>query len=127
MNRTMEIVTATERRAALLLLAVLLISLPVANASAQPLDAQALCFDIISPRDAARLNGSILLDRCTGQTWLLSRSGKRGGMVGYHWTMLAAEGDLIKKPLARPEPSMPAPVRPNTGKCFSFQGRQFCE
>ena len=68
----MEIVTGTERRAALLLLAVLLISLPAANASAQPLDAQALCFDIISPRDAAELDGSILLDRCTGQTWLLS-------------------------------------------------------
>lgn len=125
MSRTME--TGTERRAVLLLLAVLLIGLPVANASAQPLDAQALCFDIISPRDAARLDGSILLDRCTGQTWLLSRSGKRSGMVGYRWTMLAAEGDLIKKPLARTEPSMPAPVRPNTGKCFSFQGRQFCE
>jgi hypothetical protein len=127
MSRYIEIATGKERRAALPLLAVLLIGFPVAIASAQPVDAQVLCFDIISPRDAARLDGSILLDRCTGQTWLLSRSGKRGGMVGYRWTMLAAEGDLIKKPLAGPEPSMPAPVRPNTGKCFSFQGRQFCE
>ena len=125
MSRTIEIVRGTERRAALPLLAVLLIGLSVANASAQPVDLQALCFDIISPRDAARLDGSILLDRCTGQTWLLSRSGKRSGMVGYRWTMLATEGG--QKPLARPEPSMPAPVRPNTGKCFSFQGRQFCE
>ena len=54
MSRYIEIVTGKERRAALLLLAVLLIGLPVANASAQPVDAQALCFDIISPRDAAR-------------------------------------------------------------------------
>jgi hypothetical protein len=127
MSRYMEIVTGVERRAALLLLAVLLVGLPFENASAQPLDAQALCFDIISPRDAARLDGSVLLDRCTGQTWLLSRSGKRSGMVVYRWTMLAAEGDLIRKPLARPEPSVPAPVRPSTGKCFNFQGRQFCE
>ena len=123
----MEIVTRMERRAALLLLAVLLVGLPVETTSAQPIDAQTLCFDIVSPRDAALLDGSILLDRCTGQTWLLSRSGKRGGMIVYRWTMLAAEGDLIRKPLARPEPSVPAPVRPSTGKCFSFQGRQFCE
>jgi len=121
-----EAVIGIKRRAALLAPAVLLIALPVANASAQPLDAQALCFDIISPRDTARRpDGSILLDRCTGQTWLLSRSG-RGG-AGYRWTMLAAEGDLIRKPLARPEPSVPAPARPSTGKCFNFQGRQFCE
>jgi hypothetical protein len=127
MSRYMEIVTRMERRAALLLLAVLLVGLPVENTSAQPIDAQTLCFDIVSPRDAARLDGSILLDRCTGQTWLLSRSGKRSGMIVYRWTMLAAEGDLIRKPLARPEPSVPAPVRPSTGKCFNFQGRQFCE
>jgi hypothetical protein len=127
MSRYMEIVTRMERRAALLLLAVLLVGLPVENTSAQPINAQTLCFDIVSPRDAARLDGSILLDRCTGQTWLLSRSGKRSGMIVYRWTMLAAEGDLIRKPLARPEPSVPAPVRPSTGKCFNFQGRQFCE
>ncbi|HZV06618.1 MAG TPA: hypothetical protein VE999_16170 [Gemmataceae bacterium] len=123
----MEIVTGVERRAAVLLLAVLLVGLPVENTSAQPLDTQALCFDIISPRDSARLDGSILLDRCTGQTWLLGRSGKRSGIVVYRWITLAAEGDLIKKPLARSEPNVPAPVRPNTGKCFNFQGRQFCE
>ena len=123
----MEIVTGVERRAALLLLAVLLVGLPVENTSAQALESQALCFDIISPRDAARLDGSILLDRCSGQTWLLSRSGKRRSMVVYRWTMLAAEGDLIRKPLAHAEPSVPAPVRPSTGKCFNFQGRQFCE
>jgi hypothetical protein len=125
MNRCMEILTWVERRAALFLLAAVLVGLPVETASAQRLDEQALCFDIISPRDAARLDGSILLDRCTGQTWLLSRSGKRGGVLGYRWTMLAAEGDLIRKPSARPEP--PAPARPSTGKCFNFQGRQFCE
>jgi hypothetical protein len=120
----MEIVAAMERRGALLLLAMLFFVSPVAKASAQPVDSQAVCFDIISPRDAARLDGSILLDRCTGQTWFLSRSGKRGG---YRWTILAAEGEPIKKPLARPEPNMTTTVRPNTGKCFSFQGRQFCE
>jgi hypothetical protein len=125
MSRTMKIVAAMERRGPLLLLAMLFFVSPVAKA--QSVDSQAVCFDIISPRDAARLDGSILLDRCTGQTWLLSRSGKRGGIVGYRWTILAAEGELIKKPLARPEPNMTTTVRPNTGKCFSFQGRQFCE
>jgi hypothetical protein len=88
---------------------------------------QAHCFDIISPRNTAQPDGSILLNRCTGQTCLLSRNGRRGGVLSYRWTMLAADGGVINKPLLRPEPPMPAPVQPSTGKCFGFQGRQFCE
>lgn len=123
----MEIVTEVERRAALLLLAVFLVDLPVANASAQPVDAQAQCFDIISPRYAAQPSGSILLDRCTGQTWLLSKNGKRGSGLGYRWNRLIADSGEISKLLPHPEASTLAPIRPSTGKCFAFQGRQFCD
>ena len=122
MSRYTEIVTGMERQAALLLLAVLLVGLSGEATSAQPLDAQTLCFDIVSPRDAARLDGSILLDRCTGQTWLLSRSGKRSGMVVYRWTMLAAEGDLIRKPLALPRAERARPSAAEYRQMLQFPG-----
>ena len=109
------------------MIATVLIELPAADASAQAAEAQAHCFDIIAPRNTAQPDGSILLNRCTGQTWLLSRNARRGGVLGYRWSLLVADGGEIGKPLPRLEPRMPAPVGPSTGKCFSFQGRQFCE
>jgi hypothetical protein len=127
MSRYMDIVTGRGCRAAFLMIAALLIELPAADASAQTAEAQAHCFDIITPRNTAQPDGSILLNRCSGQTWLLSRNARRGGMLGYRWNLLVADGGEISKPLLRPEPRMPVPVQPSTGKCFSFQGRQFCE
>jgi hypothetical protein len=102
----------------------LLIELPAADASAQTAEAQPHCFDIITPRKTVQPDGSILLNRCTGQTWLLSRNVRRGGALGYRWNLLVADGGEISKPLPRPEPRI-SPA--STGKCFSFQGRQFCE
>jgi hypothetical protein len=125
MSRYMEIITRWGCGAACLVIAAL--SLPTPDASAQTAEVQTHCFDIISPRNTAQPDGSILLDRCTGQTWLLSRNGRRGGVPGYRWTLLVADGGEIGKALLRPEPRTPAPLRPSTGKCFSFQGRQFCE
>jgi hypothetical protein len=127
MSRYVETMTGSGCRAACLMIAALLIELPAAGASAQTAETQPHCFDIITPRYTAQPDGSILLNRCTGQTWLLSRIGRRGGVLGYRWNLLVADGGEISKPLPRPEPRMPAPVRPSTGKCFSFQGRQFCE
>jgi hypothetical protein len=127
MNRYMEIVTGRGCRAAFLMIAALSIELPAAGASAQTDEAQARCFDIITLRNTAQPDGSILLNRCTGQTWLLSRNARRGGVLGYRWNLLVADGGEISKPSLHLEPRMPAPVRPSTGKCFSFQGRQFCE
>jgi hypothetical protein len=127
MSRYMEIVSGRGCRAAFLLVATLLIGLPAAGASAQTDEAQARCFDIITLRNTAQPDGSILLNRCTGQTWLLSRNKRRGGALGYRWNLLVADGGEISKSLLRPEPRMSAPMGPSTGKCFGFQGRQFCE
>jgi hypothetical protein len=127
MSRYMDIMTGRGCRAAFLMIATLLIELPAADASAQTAEAQPHCFDIITPRNTAQPDGSILLNRCTGQTWLLIRNARRGSVLGYRWNLLVAVGGEISKPLPRPEPPMPAPARPSTGKCFSFQGRQFCE
>jgi hypothetical protein len=127
MSHYMDIVTRRGCRAAFLMIAALLIELPATDASAQMTELQAQCFDVIIPRDTNQLEGSILLNRCSGQTWLLSRNSRRAGVLGYRWNLLVADGIEISNPLPRPEPRMPTSIRPNTEKCFSFQGRQFCE
>jgi hypothetical protein len=127
MSRYMEIVTGRGCRAACLMIAALLIELPAAGASAQTAGAPTFCFDIITTGETVQPDGRILLNRCTGQTWLLSRIARRGGVLGYRWKLLVADDVEISNPLPRPEPQMSAPIGPSTGKCFSFQGRQFCE
>jgi hypothetical protein len=127
MSRFMKTITGGGYRAACLMIAALLIELPAVGASAQTAGAPTFCFDIIATGKTVQPDGRILLNRCTGQTWLLSRIARRGGLLGYRWKLLVADDVEISKPLPRPEPQMSAPTRPSTGKCFSFQGRQFCE
>jgi hypothetical protein len=128
MSCYMETMTASGFRAACLMIAALTIELPTTDASAQTAEAQASpCFDIVTVRDIAKLNGAILLNRCTGQTWLLTRNARRGGALGYRWNLLVADGGESGKSFPRPEVRMPAIVAPSTSKCFVFQGRQFCE
>jgi hypothetical protein len=61
----------------------------------------------------------ILLNRCNGQTWILTRSGRRSGQVAYRWTLL---GIGLGEQQREPENSAAS-----AGKCFTFQGRRFCE
>jgi hypothetical protein len=133
-----------RHRTAFLIFAVLAIELPATVATAQQPEPQpSLCFEIIPARQNAQPEGAFLLNRCTGQTWLLTRvdpvgaKARRAAAIGYRWSSLLADGIEMTKPPPRPEarmpapmrPSteMPAPVRPSTEKCFNFQGRQFCE
>jgi hypothetical protein len=121
-------------RAACLALAVLVIGFRAIDACAQPHEPQpSLCFKIIPVRQNAQPEGAFLLNRCTGQTWLLTRiersaaRARRGAVAGFRWTLLAGDEVDLKRPAPGPEVQMPAPVRPGTEKCFTFQGRQFCE
>ena len=128
MSRYMKIMTASGCRTACLIIAALTMELPAADVSAQTAEAQASpCFDIITVRNTAQPGGAILLNRCTGQTWLLTRNARRGGALAYRWNLVVADGGEIGRPLPRPEVRMPAIVAPSTSKCFAFQGRQFCE
>jgi hypothetical protein len=133
-----------RHRTACLVFAILAIELPATVATAQQPEPQpSLCFEIILARQIVQSERAFLLNRCTGQTWLLTRvdpvgaRARRAGASGYRWSLLLAEGIEMTKPPPRPEarmpaamrPSteMPAPVGPSTEKCFNFQGRQFCE
>ena len=138
MNCYVNVMTSSGCRAMCLLIVALLIESPADDASAQPADAQAsFCFNIITTRRTAQLDGAILLNQCTGQTWLLTRMARQGGASGYRWNLLIADGLEINNPSPRPAVRIPVPARPNTEgpapmhprteKCFTFQGRQFCE
>jgi hypothetical protein len=64
----------------------------------------------------------LLINKCTGQTYVLTRvtvHRKSAGPYTYRWQPIA----VSDTPEAAPKPATAAP----TGhKCFSFDGRQFC-
>jgi hypothetical protein len=101
-----------------------------ARAQTAPLPAGASgtgCVEVIPAQAGAA--PAILLDRCSGQTWQLVRSyaGRHGTRYAWH-PLLRQEGAA-----ATPQKSAVAvPARPkapaaSNSKCFSFNGRTFCE
>jgi hypothetical protein len=111
-----------------LVLAALAIELASTPASAQ--QSEGLCFDIILPRQKLRPEGAFLLNRCTGQAWLLTRidsAARQPAAVGYRWSLLEADDVEAQRPSPPAEAPVPVPVHPSAEKCFNFQGRQFCE
>jgi hypothetical protein len=65
----------------------------------------------------------MLVDKCSGQTWILAKTNQRGRGMPYRWSRVPIDHPEIAKV---PQPSAVAPAA--TGeKCFTFQGRQFCE
>jgi hypothetical protein len=112
----------------------LVIELRAIDARAQQREFQpSLCFEIIPARQNTQPKGPFLLNRCTGQTWLLTRIERsaarlrRGAAAEFRWSLLASDDVELQGPAPRPEVRIPAPARPSTDKCFNFQGRQFCE
>jgi hypothetical protein len=91
------------------------------------------CFDVIRPLGRSTI-GAILLNRCTGDSWLLVRTDESGrqhfraGSVTYRWQPIAVDKTETAYRLP-PRPSTAAPQipKPGTSKCFTFDGRQFCE
>jgi hypothetical protein len=68
------------------------------------------CFEIIAAQ--AGVQPPILIDKCSGRTWQLVR--QRGT---YRWTVLPRDGSAPAVSAAAAE----------AGKCFTFEGRKFCE
>jgi hypothetical protein len=100
----------------------------VATAWAQTPDRDASpCFEIIAPQPNAQPRSPVLLNKCTGDTWLLvPRQGRRAR--GYHWVRLALGEPAATATPAKPRTAAP-PVAATAGaqKCFVFNGRRFCE
>jgi hypothetical protein len=69
-----------------------------------------VCFEIVAAQTGVQ--PAILIDKCSGRTWQLVR--QRGA---YRWTVLARDE-------AAPAVSAAAADK---SKCFTFEGRRFCE
>ena len=87
------------------------------------------CFEVTLAQTKPSLTDVMLLNRCSGETWLLVRTHKTdqlpqtSGFV-YRWRPIAIdraeEGNQVPP---RPVPEIPKA----SAKCFIFDGRQFCE
>jgi hypothetical protein len=79
-----------------------------------------LCFELHPPTPAHPPHAPLLLNRCTGETFILiagKSTKRRAAPAGYLWQPVSKGG-------ATAAVSTPAPA---TGsKCFSYDGRKFC-
>ena len=109
------------------LLAWVLALLPVVAMaqSAPPAPAAAgACYEMY-PAEANTLPGSpMLINKCTGQTYVLARvppspKGKPIGGQTYRWMPIG----MSDGPEVKPGPA----AAPAGRKCFSFDGRHFCQ
>lgn len=78
------------------------------------------CFNIIVGNADKPEAGAFLLNRCSGQSWILvrARQSSKGG-PNYRWSPVAGPFD---------RPSVPVEsTATKSSKCFTFQNRRFCE
>jgi hypothetical protein len=132
-----RVVMAGRCRLAGYLLTAALISAPMCTALAQsPEGAQpsGACYQVLAGRAGSRPAGTILLNRCSGQTWMLIQArqsvadGIDGGQVAYRWSPIATADTQVAVNPSRPAKIfVPRPASPNNAKCFTFQGRKYCE
>jgi hypothetical protein len=93
--------------------------------------ASAPCFELIPARPRIEPPVPMLVDKCSGRTWLL----KRAGRGTYRWATVDMDGEVPKATDRPPTDNQPAnkadnPPADKDGdgtKCFTFNNRKFCE
>jgi hypothetical protein len=89
------------------------------------------CFEFIPARPRIEPPTPMLVDKCTGRTWLLTRA-SRGA---YRWAAIQTEieqpeSDKPKatdRPVTDTGPAGRADKEGGGSKCFTFNNRKFCE
>jgi hypothetical protein len=114
------------------LISACMLAVPIDVALAQATMPENACFQIMATPAGAGPSSAILLDRCTGQTWILARIYQavtkkgRANNVAYRWEPLSKEATERPPPTQTPKPA-PTGATATGDKCFTFQGRRFCE
>jgi len=108
-------------------LAVAALLLAGANAQgAEPQSANSACFELIPARPRIEPPAAMLVDKCSGRTWLLTRS--RGA---YRWATIDMDSEKPKandRPALDNQPAAQVDRKPgDPQKCFTFNNRKFCE
>ena len=84
------------------------------------------CFEIITAQPASGPRKPFLINKCTGETWILAKSrcsSKKRKMPkpGYYWVRVSRQDtSAVSKSASEP----PGVLR---DRCFEFVGRRFCE
>jgi hypothetical protein len=131
-EKSMDATSPTRRRVIGICCAVALSGGFIGSAvTAQAQDAptpNGACFDVARP-PGGEAAGAILVNRCTGRTWILVGGRKRhGDQVAYRWMPIVTADAAPAAPAPAPSPPrVHAPASPNSDKCFTYQGRKFCE
>jgi hypothetical protein len=116
------------------LIALILIGHPASRTAAQPWSEPVAnaCFEVILPQARVYLRSIMLLNRCSGESWLLVRTQENdqrlhAGRSIYRWRSIAI--DKLEPAVQRLRWSkIQGPDNLNVeGKCFGFDGRLFCE
>ena len=93
--------------------------------------ATAPCYELIPASPRVEPAVPMLVDKCSGRTWLL----KRAGRGTFRWATVDMDGDVPKatdRPPIDDQPANKADNPPATKdddgkKCFTFNNRKFCE
>jgi hypothetical protein len=103
--------------------------------SSAPAAPSGACFEVVRSSNG-ETGGAILVNRCTGKTWILiaSKSGD-SDRVTYRWATIetAATESAPSSAPPRPTARRHSPVRvhtavtPPSAKCFTFNGNSYCE
>lgn len=106
-------------------LAVAGISAALSN-SAVAQTASAPCFELIPAHARIEPQAPMLVDKCSGRTWVLVRS-KRGA---FRWAAIHSDSEMPKatdRPATDTQPANKADKEGDAKKCFTFNNRKFCE
>lgn len=100
--------------------------LPALSGAAAAQMASSPCYELIPARAGIEPPAPMLVDKCSGRSWLLVRAGR--GV--YRWAALGMEAEkpkAIDRPATDAKPSEKAGKEEGGGKCFTFNNRRFCE
>jgi hypothetical protein len=93
-------------------------------------DGKPVCFEVVKTRLDGRGPLLILVDRCTGRTWELTRQSagrdRRDAQGVLHWRSIAVPATIGGVPAAAPGRDAKAGAA-GPGGCFAFGGRRYCE
>jgi hypothetical protein len=102
-----------------------------AHAQSAPRPPAGHCYEIVPAQGDAQ--PAILLDRCRGRTWQLVRTqphaaGDNAGGFQYRWTALGRdEAAKVRRVASTRRVGAPKAANADRRKCFTFDGRTFCE
>ena len=96
----------------------ILLPLPASVAFAQG----ATCFEVIPARPNLEPPAAMMVDKCSGKSWVLIRNGRN-----YRWSLISTEMEKPKIGDRAPVEGAAPALESGSQKCFTFNNRKFCE